>query len=138
MRMKKMKRTVFALMMMIFMLSGCSSTKLADAFDEETVKKTAQEAIDYMIAGEYEKTAAMMDSVMQEALPAESLGEVMGTMNGKTGAFREYKSIAVVGQQGAQGEDMAVVVLVAAFEKCNVTYTVSFDADMKIAGLWMK
>ena len=80
----------------------------------------------------------MMNVTMQEALSAEDLAATMETMNEQTGAFKEYKSIAVVGQQDAQGTDMAVAVIVASFEKRNVTYTISFNTDMEMIGLWMK
>ena len=39
------KKVLFLLGVMVLVLSGCSSTKLAEAFDEETVKETAQEAV---------------------------------------------------------------------------------------------
>ena len=80
----------------------------------------------------------MMNSVVQEAISAEDLKANVETMNEQTGAFKEYKSIAVVGQQDAQGTDMAVAVIVASFEKRNVTYTISFNTDMEVIGLWMK
>ncbi len=132
------KKVLFILCAMVLVLSGCSSTKLAEAFDEDTVKETAQEAVGYLIAGEYDKDIEMMNVTMQEALSAEDLAATMETMNEQTGAFKEYKSIAVVGQQDAQGTDMAVAVIVASFEKRNVTYTISFNTDMEMIGLWMK
>ena len=131
------KKVLFILCAMVLVLSGCSSTKLAEAFDEDTVKETAQEAVGYLIAGEYDKDIEMMNVTMQEALSAEDLAATMETMNEQTGAFKEYKSIAVVGQQDAQGTDMAVAVIVASFEKRNVTDTISFNTDMEMIGLWM-
>jgi len=132
------KNFVLLFAVLIFILSGCSSTALADSFDEDTVKTAAQEGVGYLIAGEYDKVVAMMNSDMQAALSAETLAENMEAMNAQTGAFKEYKSIAVAGQKDAQGTNMAVVVIVAAFEERNVTYTVSFSTDMKMCGLWMK
>lgn len=123
---------------MVFVLFGCGNTKLADVFDEDTVKESAREAVGFLIEGEYDKAVEMMDSVMKEALTSETLGANMEAMNAQTGAFQEYKSIAAVGQKDAQGKDMAVVVIVAAFEKRNVTYTISFNTEMELAGLWMK
>ena len=123
---------------LVCLLAGCGSTKLADVFEEEQVKETAQAVVDNLIAGEYEADIAMMSQAMQEALSAETLAANMEMMNAKTGAFKEYKSMAVVGQKNSQGEDMAVAVIVVAFEKGSVTYTVSFNTDMEIEGLWMK
>ena len=137
-RNKFLKTMAVILTVAVFALTGCSSTKLAEAFDEETVKSTAKEAVDALVAGEYEKVVGMMTPSMQEALTSENLAANMDIMNGQTGAFKAYKSTAVVGQKDAQGTDMAVVVFVVEFEKKNVTYTISFYADMKIGGLRMK
>lgn len=129
---------LLSILYLVCLMAGCSSTRLADAFEEEQVKAAAQTVVDNLIAGAYEADIAMMSPAMQEAISAEALAANMEMMNGKTGAFKEYKSVAAVGQKSAQGGDMAVVVIVAAFEKGNVTYTISFNADMEVEGLWMK
>lgn len=136
--MKKGLTMAVLMSVMLFLLAGCSSTKLADAFDQETVKAKAQEAIDYLIAGENDKVIAMMSQATQAVISAEDLSSNMEVMNAQTGAFKEYKSTAVVGQKSKDGVDSAVAVVVAEFEKRSVTYTVSFNTDMEIDGFWMK
>ncbi len=136
-----MKRTFFTAILFtvtLLFLAGCSSTKLADAFDAETVETMAREAADHLIAGEYDENIAMMSDVMKNALSAEILAENMDTMNEQTGSFVEYKSTAVVGQKDKDGRDLATAVIVAAFEKRNVTYTITFNTDMEVDGLFMK
>ena len=133
-----MKKMVVLLGVLVLVLTGCGSTKLSDAFDEETVKESAKEVIDDLVNDECDKVVEKMSAAMQEAVTAEDLAANMEAMNALTGAFKEYKSSAVVGQQDAQGTDMAVAVIVAAFEKRNVTYTISYNTDMEIIGLWMK
>lgn len=125
-------------LIIVFVLAGCSSTKLSDAFDKETVKSTAQTAIDYLIAGEYGEVMAMMNETVKEGLTEEALTTNVEAMNELTGAFKEYKSVAVIGQKDSEGTDMAVVVIVAVFENRNVTYTISLNTNMEIVGLWMK
>ena len=120
-----------------FLLTGCG-TKLSADFDEEKVKTAAQEAIGHLAAGEYEECVELMSEEMQAAVTAESLASNMETMAGQKGAFQEYKSSSVVGQKDKDGTDYAVAVVVAAFEKGNVTFTVSYDTDMQIIGFWMK
>ena len=44
----------------------------------------------------------------------------------------------MVGQKDKDGTDYAVAVIVAAFEKGNVAFTLSYDTDMQIIGFWMK
>ena len=138
---KTIKRSIcimLSFLMTVICMSGCSSTKLAENFDEDKVKEAAQKAVDCLIAGEYEDCAAMMSQEMQAALPPETLAASVEAVKEQTGDFQEYKSIAVVGQQDSDGTDYAVAVLVAKFEKGNITYNVSFDIEMQIIGLWMK
>ena len=137
-----MKKSISIVMLCILTavcLCGCGgSTKLSESFDENTVKETAQKAVDCLISGEYEDCVAMMGQEMREALPAEALEANVAPVMEQTGAFQEYKSITVVGQKGSDGADCAVAVVVASFEKGKLTYTISFDTGMEIIGLWMK
>lgn len=122
----------------VFLLTGCGGTKLSADFDEEKVKTAAQEAIGHLIAGEYEECVGLMSEEMQAAVTAEVLASNMETLTGQKGAFQEYKSSSVVGQKDKSGTDYAVAVIVAAFEKGNVTFTVSYGTDMQMTGFWMK
>ena len=122
----------------VFLLTGCGSTKLSADFDEEKVKTAAQEAIGYMVAGEYEECVGLMSEEMQAAVSAEILASNMETVAGQKGAFQEYKSSSVLGQKNQEGTDYAVAVIVAAFENGNVTFTISYDKDMQMIGFWMK
>ena len=122
----------------MLLLIGCGGTKLSGDFDEEKVKAAAHEAIDHLTAGEYEECVALMGEEMQAALSAEVLAANMETITGQKGAFQEYKSCSVVGQKDKEGTESAVAVVVAAFEKGNLTFTVSFDKEMKMIGFWMK
>lgn len=124
--------------MSALLLMGCSGTKLSGDYDEEKVKAVAQEAIDHLVAGEYEECTGLMSEEMQAAITAEVLAANMETMAAQKGAFQEYKSNTVVGQKDKDGTEYAVAVVVAGFEKGNVTFTVSFGADMQISGFWMK
>ena len=119
------------------LLAGCSS-KLAAGFDEDSVKKSAQELIDHLTAGEYQEAVDMMSQTTQGALPVEDLSALMETAKEQTGAFQKYKSIAVVGQKDSSGTDCAVAVAAVSYEKGMVTYTISFNMDMEVIGLWMK
>lgn len=139
-----MKKKRYALKMLLLtvlsmvLLAGCGSTKLSEDFDSEAVQEKAREAVGYLVAGEYDKDVEMMNEPMSAAVTAEVLQQNMDAMNEQTGAFKEIKSIAVVGQKDENDEDYAVAVVIAEFEKRNVTYTVSFNKEMEIMGFYMK
>lgn len=136
---RSIKRSLTAILaaMLLLALAGCGGTKLPDGFDETTVKETATKFLDYLTAGEYDSGMDMMSAVMASALPKEDLTAIMEDLDRQAGAFKEYKSIAVVGQS-AQGVEYATAVVVAAYEKRNVTYTVVFNIDMEIDGFYLK
>ena len=121
-----------------FTLSACSGTKLSETFDEGKVKEAAQTVVDCLLSGEYGECVAMMSQEMQAALTAEVMEANMAALKEQTGEFQEYKSTTVIGQKDSGGAEYAVAVVVAAFEKGNITYNVSFDTEMRVIGLWMK
>lgn len=130
---------LFLAVIVVLVWKTKDSMRLAENFDQNEVTAKAQEAVDYLIAGEYESNRAMMTEELQGLITAEVLKTNMDTLSKETGAFKEYKSTAVIGQKDSStGEDMAVAVIVATFEKRAVTYTVTFTKDMLITGLYMK
>lgn len=122
---------------LLLTLAACSGTKLPDGFDEKTVKETATKFLDYLTAGEYDSGMDMMSEVMTAALSKEDLTAIMEDLDRQVGAFKEYKSIAVVGQT-SQGVEYATAVVVASYEKRNVTYTVVFNTNMEIDGFYLR
>lgn len=122
---------------LLLTLAACSGTKLPDGFDEKTVKEAATKFLDYLTAGEYDSGMDMMSEVMTAALSKEDLTAIMEDLDRQVGAFKEYKSIAVVGQT-SQGVEYATAVVVASYEKRNVTYTVVFNTNMEIDGFYLR
>lgn len=138
---KKLIGIVLSVMLLGVMVfaAGCASTKLSDAFDETTVTETAKEVTGYMDEENYDSILEMMREDLQALLPAETLKESADAYIADRGAFKEYKSIAVIGQKIKDTEeDTAVAVVVVSYENQKVTYTITFDVDMKIIGFYLK
>lgn len=137
-----MKKLISVLLMSFFatvLLGGCSSNKLSDAFDKETVEKSAKQVIEYMNNAEYDKASQMFQEDLQEQLSADALKDAVDKTYGNAGAFQEYKNIAILGQKLKDTkEDCAVAVVVVKYENQNVTFTLSFNTDMELIGLFMK
>lgn len=130
---------ILLLAAMTVCFGGCSSMALAEGFDEATVQKAAEQIVDYEVAADYESIEAMFRDDLKEVLPAASLEASVNQYFSERGAYQETKSITVVGQQDTNTkEDYAVAVAVVQFENAKITYTISFDADMKVVGLYMK
>lgn len=136
--MKKLVSVIAGIMVIGTMLGGCGSAKLADIYDSETVESTAKQAVDALNEEDYDSVTAMVRSDLQESLSAEVLSDALAKSCPDKGAFNEYKDAAVVGQKNKAGDDIAVAVVIAAYENQKVQYTISFDENMEIVGFYMK
>lgn len=122
-------------------ITGCSrSQELPDDFDENEVKKAAEEVIDLVNAGEYEKlTEEKWNAQLKTALPAEKMSEEIQPVIEELGAFQSFENEAVAGGEDKDTEqEFAVVVVKAKYEERKVQFTISFDKNMKTAGFFIK
>ncbi|BDF03615.1 DUF3887 domain-containing protein [[Clostridium] hylemonae] len=122
-------------------ITGCSrSQELPDDFDENEVKKAAEEVIDLVNAGEYEKlTEEKWNAQLKTALPAEKMSEEIQPVIEELGAFESIENEAVAGGEDKDTEqEFAVVVVKAKYEERKVQFTISFDKNMKTAGFFIK
>lgn len=127
------------LLSMVILLAGCSSSKLAGAFDQQTVKDTATKIVEDSSKGDFESIWNMFTKEMQDALSVDTLKQNIQTATGDAGEYKKIKSMEVVGQKNKKtNEDMAVAVLVAQYDKKNFTYTISFNTKMQIIGFYIK
>lgn len=124
---------------MSFLFAGCGVSKLSDAFDEDTVKKAAEQAIEYINDNDFDSVCAMFGDELKAGLTAEDLKSGTDKTIGDAGAFVEFKNEVIFGQKlKSTGEDIAVAVIVAKYENKKATYTISFDTDMKMIGIYIK
>jgi hypothetical protein len=137
-----MKKFVLVLMIitgMSLILTGCSSIKLSDDFDKDTVEKSAKQVVEYLNAGDYDKIFEMSGDVLTNNVSEDDLSKAVDKTFGDAGAFVKYKNVTIIGQKMKKSdENTAVAVLVAEYENQKVTFTISFDTDMKLIGLFMK
>ncbi len=122
---------------MIGMLGACNSTKLADSFDKEAVEASAKQVIEYLNSGDYDSVNAMVREDVKEYLSSEILSDAVKKTYGKAGSFVEYKEINIIGKKEKK-VDYAVVIVKAKYEKKNVLFTISFDSNLDVIGLYMK
>ena len=119
--------------------AGCGN-KLSDKFDEDEVKKAAENMVDQVNAGElediYENTFA---PVMRQAIAYEQLQENLDYVFDKLGEFESFEKISVAGGQDKDTESpYAVAVLLAKYKDGKAQYTITFDTGMKCIGFYVK
>ncbi len=135
----KLHRILIAVLVFTIMLSACTSTKLADIFDEDSVIERAKGIVELVNAYDFEAVNAQLRDDLQDQLTAGQLKDALEGKLVNAGAFVDYQSSAAVGQKSkSTGEDYATVVLVGEYEKGTIVFTITMDANLEIVGLYAK
>lgn len=108
----------------------------SDIFKENEVKDRIELVIEYLNNDDFDSMKAISSKEMEPYISDEEIGKAMNSL----GDVGEYKQI--ISQEyyevTARGDTMAVCQVVTLYEKRSITYTISFDENMKLAGLYMK
>lgn len=131
--MKKIK--LLAVMILTgVVLTGCgNSSKLGEAYDEEALKTDALGVINMMCDGDYDGVISKMTEEVAKAISADALKEGWEPMKEKLGDFKSVDKETVVDSEG-----LATVVIIAEFENGKSQFTITYNEDMKLEGLYMK
>ena len=132
----KMKKLFSFLLVCVFgtaLLTGCGAGKLPDGMEKDALLAAGHAVIEALDAGEYDLVVEGMDDTMKAALPADKLAEAWEPVAEKVGAFTAYSDEAVTGKDG-----WGVAVIAAKYESGSVQFTLSFDSEMRLGGLYMK
>lgn len=122
----------------VLLLAGCASG-LADCFAQEDVTNRAKEVVETINTLDYQAVVDELREDLRDQITPQRLEESWGTQLTAAGAFQEYKSVTLVGQKDkTTGEDYATAVLVCRYENASLTYTLTFDRDLALVGLYMK
>jgi len=127
------------LLLMSFTLFGCTGKPLPEGFDADEVTARAEEIVSLANNGEYDEIIAALRSDLQDAITADQLETGWDPIYEKVGAFSEIKQVTLTAtEDSSTGEEYAVALVTCAHEDGNVLYTLSFDADLELVGLYLK
>ena len=105
-------------------------------FDEKVVQEQAETAIALLDAGDYEGLKAMSDAKMAELLNEEEMEKAKDQL-GEAVYVSEFRFMVFNGDH-TERNTYGGAQMNASYENTSVTYTVTFDENMKMNGLWMK
>lgn len=106
-------------------------------FDPEAVQMSAEEIVVLLDAGDFEGLRERSIEKMKPMLTEDKLGAAREESIGELGAFEKFSGyVAAEVKQG--GENLAVTEVTAVYEKRSVIYRISFDENMKLAGIYMR
>lgn len=126
-----------AVLLLSFLIPRSYPLGTHTGFNQQAVSSATHEVIALLDAEDYESLRAMSATQMHDVLSPETMQKVkdqIGTDWGSLEAFgTEY--MADVKQLGKW---YATVQTVAVYENATITYTISFDESMQLAGLYLK
>lgn len=135
----KLHRIIIVILIFSTMLSACTSAKLADIYDEESVIDRAKGIVELINAYDFEAVNAQVRDDLQDQLTSTQLKDALEGKLVDAGAFVEYQSSGAVGQKSkSTGEDYATVVLVGKYENSTIVFTITMDSNLDIVGLYAK
>lgn len=128
--MRKILVMMFGTVLML-MLVACGGNKVDDSTAEKYITQ-AEEIITLLNEGNYEKVHAMFDDEMKTGLPVEDMGEL-------TPVFEESGSFEEIDKTSVEEEDsLYITVLAAKYSNENRVFTITFNDDEEVAGLFIK
>ena len=130
---------VLAVVLILAGGSGCASAELSDDFDKDTVETAAKEVVDQLNSGDYAAIEESYNAAMIIAMQGQKLQDTLQPILDKLGEFEEITNCEVGGSKEQNTkEDLAVALINVKYAEGKVRYTISFDKDMKLAGLFIK
>jgi predicted small lipoprotein YifL len=121
------------------LLAGCGVKPLPEGFDADEVTARAEQIVSFANEGEYDEIIASLRDDLQDAVTAEQLETGWDPIYEKVGAFSELKQVALTAtEDSSTGEEYAVALVTCAHEDGNVLYTLSFDTELELVGLYLK
>lgn len=109
----------------------------SDIFSEEEVISKSKEIVQLIDDGEFDKINEESVKEIQDINLEEKVTKAKNELNKDFGEFVSYGKIYTA-EQTQMGKTYAVVQMNVAYKNISVTYTLSFDKDMKLAGIYMK
>lgn len=106
-------------------------------FSEQAVIEKAKQVIAYLDADDYEAMRALAQDQVAELLTDEVFREGKQLLAEDFGAFVAWGN-AYVAEVTEQGQHAAVIEIGASYEKISVVYTLFFDEEMQLTGIYMR
>ncbi len=106
-------------------------------FDRKEVLSEAESVIALLDEEDYEALEDYMTEQLAEVLADGELDKAKDMVSKEFGAFLRYTYEEAV-EVTQQGQKFAVVQMSASYENVSVVYTLSFDEEMRLAGIYMR
>ena len=106
-------------------------------FDKQTVTEAVERAIILLDDEEYAKLQEDATQQMQSVLNQTTIDQARAQVTSDWGE-RQSIGTTYATEVIQNGEHYAIAQVTVSYENVNVVYTLTYDADMKLAGLYMR
>lgn len=138
---KQLKTIICALLTLTFCLGllGCAGKPLPEGFDADEVGSAAEEIVGLATTGDYDSIMLALREDLKESITADQLREGWAAIYEKAGAFESIAKVALSGTADSDsGEEYAVAQLLVKHENASLVYTLSFDKNLALVGIYLK
>ena len=130
---------VLAVLILLFWWTAPKNTLLSDSkvFDADAVKQKAETIIGYLNEENYPEIQKMSDEKLAEMMNKEEMDQAKSNFGDDWGEFQNFGEVYLI-ESTRMGQHSAIAQINASYENTSVTYTLSFNEDMELNGVWMK
>ncbi len=122
---------------MYWMIPKAKPVANSKIFSGAAVEEKLMETIRLLDSGDYDALQKMSGAQMAEILTGEKMEPIKQRFCNDWGAQKNAGNAEIM-EVLQRGKYFAVCQVTVTYENTSVTYTISFDESMKIAGLYMK
>lgn len=126
-------KVILIIVLLGFIMIGCSDKSISEDYDEENLKSDALEVVNMLCEGKYGEIVKNMSSTMQEQIDDKKLETVWEPIEDKLGEFKEVSKEVITEKDG-----LAIVGLVGDFENGKAQFTITFNKEGVLEGLYIK
>ncbi|XCP86129.1 DUF3887 domain-containing protein [Roseburia hominis] len=106
-------------------------------FDKEAVRQQLEQVVSFVEEEDYEALKNCSDEQMKAFFSGNDLKEAKQLFGDEWGERQAFGNMYIA-EVHQMGEANAVAQFNTSYENVSVTYTLIFDEDMRLTGLWMK
>ena len=106
-------------------------------FQEQEITARLSEVVQMLNENDYASLREQCIPVMERVLTEETFKPIKEQISKDWGAFQSLGK-PYMAEMTQQGKVFAVVQVSAIYENISVTFTITFDPDMRLAGLYMR
>ena len=138
-RLNILSRMGFLTILCMLLLTACSAPPpLSPDFNEDEVKQAAENVVTLLNAQDKEGLRAIFTEQMKAAITDDVFIQIYAALE-DGGNFEAIESINVAGStDNNTGEEFATAAVKAKYENKSFIYTISFNKQMQVAGLFYR